>query len=216
MKSLTMSTVSSRGRWSGRLVGSLRGMALAVAGGVLGVLSPLMVVGASAAAYPTGGTLSSDTDIKTWTGIVIRGNLDPTISIPECRRNDCDLYQLKIALPADTWQTHTGGVRVTVSATNSMPNDRLFMYIYKNGVKIAEGTDASVSQSVLLPSPDKGLYNVYAAYKSQGTPANTSLFMGYNGSAKVEYTSPVTVAPIVPETPLVLPSALTGGFSLVQ
>jgi hypothetical protein len=204
MKSLTMSTVTTRSGTYSKLMARLRLSALAVAGGVVAALSPLMSLTAFAAAYPTGGTLSSDTDVKTWTGIVIRGNIDPTISIPECRRNDCDLYQLKIALPPDTWVNNTGGVRVTISWLNPQPDDNVFMYIYKNGVKIAQSTNpGGTSQTVLLPTPGKGLYNVYAAYKSVPGSPNTSLFLGYDGNAHVEYTTPP--APLVPELPVVPP-----------
>jgi hypothetical protein len=155
--------------------------ALAVATMTAAVL--LGVAGPAHAATPQGDTLKSRTDLVLWTGEVTRDEA-PSGEVPECASTSCDRFDLELSLPNGVWnKQRRGGVEVSLRWFGTF-GDNLRLYVYRDGALVAQSDGIiATAQSVLIPSPDDGLYQVYVAF-DQDSPSDQ---VAYEGLAQVEY-----------------------------
>ena len=141
-----------------------------------------------AAASAAAGTLRDPALAVRWAGTALR-DATPSGEVPECVQNACDRFDLTVDLPAGTWQNRPGGVQVALRWSGA--GNSLTLYVYRNGVRVAasEGYVAS-AQSVLVPTPERGTYQVYVAYDfvtpiALGLPPSERI--AYEAIAEVEY-----------------------------
>jgi hypothetical protein len=143
----------------------------------------------AAGAAAVGAALTSSAQVVRWSGTA-RLVSEPANEVPECAGIPCDRFDLKVDLPAGVWQNRPGGVQVALRWAGF--GKGLTLYVYRNGERVAasEGYIAS-AQSVLVPTPANGTYQVYVAYDFV-TPfalgMEPSAEIPYEALAEVEYT----------------------------
>jgi lysyl oxidase len=146
----------------------------------------------SHASAPHGDTLKNPIHAVKWSGTVA-GAAAPSSAIAECVTTACERFDLSIDLPGGVWTNKPGGVEVSIRWPIAAFGDNLFLYVYKDGTRIAKSDGVIASaQSVIVPQAVNGLYNVYVAY-DQLAPNNPQDFgsaspsITYEGLAEVEY-----------------------------
>jgi hypothetical protein len=173
-------------------------MLLCAAGAALGAIScvPDRTVDPSGASPSLAAARKDDDDGRlknankavTWSGTALR-DAAPSGGIPECAAVSCDRFDLTVDLPNGVWQNKPGGVQVALRWEGFGNN--LKLYVYHDGTRVAasEGIVAT-AQSVLIPQPANGTYQVYVAYDFEmsqtfGTPAAPRI--PFEALAEVEY-----------------------------
>lgn len=158
------------------------------------IVSASTLVPPFAAAAPTLKLVVDSTDGQPnagepalWTGTIFRdGTRIPDVE--ECRTVSCEHVQVRVKLPARTWQTRSGGVHFAIRFINGTPDDNLALAVYRDGVRIGASTaQVATAQSVLIPAAANGVYHVYvvdgiAFGNTQPSPA-----IAYEGLAQVVY-----------------------------
>jgi hypothetical protein len=138
-----------------------------------------------AATAPTRVTVINDGPAKFWTGSV-RNDGPGTPGIPECQTVHCDKVQLKVSLPANTWQ-RPGGLQVAIR-WDIATEGALGLFVYRDGQLVAKSTaGVGIAQSVLIPSARNGGYEVYVSYGVTFGAIDPDPVIGYEGLAEVEY-----------------------------
>jgi len=126
----------------------------------LGLAMPQMV----SAASPSSLTLTSDTQIPTWTGTVQR-DAPPIAGVPECANGGCDVLQLNVNLPRDVLGK-AGEVVVGIRFSNELLDTSLGLVVYNaSGVKVGSSTaSVGTSQAVALPLTKYTVSSSYTVY----------------------------------------------------
>jgi Lysyl oxidase len=140
-------------------------MATAIATAILGG------AGGAHAATPAADTLKSRSDLVLWSGQAERGQAP-------------DQFDLRLDLPNGVWnkQRH-GGVEVSLRWFGTF-GDNVRLYVYRQGTLVAASDGIiATAQSVLIPSPEDGLYRVEVEFD----PDSPSDEVSYEGLAQVEY-----------------------------
>jgi hypothetical protein len=144
-----------------------------------------MIGGATGAqaATPGADTLKSRTDLVLWEGQVARDQA-PSNDVPECASTPCDRFDLQLRLPNGVWnKKRDGGVEVSLRWFGTF-GDNLRLYVYRGGALVAQSDGIiATAQSVPIPSPQDGAYEVYVAF-DQDSPSDQ---VAYEGLAQVEY-----------------------------
>ncbi|MDQ3940092.1 MAG: Ig-like domain-containing protein [Actinomycetota bacterium] len=148
----------------------------------------------SLAATPSAGTLTPATPTVTWTG---------PYSGPEANKND--LFNLKIDVPADYWQTRGGGLDISIHWDNPANDFNLFLHRvgqHDNSLESSqEFLGTGTSEELFFPTPEPGDYVVRVYYLGVSTPRADG--SAYTGAASITAKSdvvfddsdPVTFAP---------------------
>jgi lysyl oxidase len=127
-----------------------------------------------------------------WTGTVSLEDA-PNGGTPfPCNQVTYDHAQIEIALPANTFSdpNRPGGVQVALRWTDEF--NTLNLYVYKDGA--FRGSSAGViatAQSLLLPNPENGIYDVWVA-SDPGYNVDTTV--AYEGLAEVEFAPAISPA----------------------
>ncbi|HEY1012450.1 MAG TPA: hypothetical protein VGE07_07060 [Herpetosiphonaceae bacterium] len=138
---------------------------LSLIGFIALVLGLLPLGAAPARANGGSGTISDTARAVTWTS-----TFSPIVT-PDpsaCTAANCDTYALTVAIPANYWDTHEGGVTVEVSWAGS-GND-YDLYIQKDGQEIASSASGgTTAESVDLGKAAPGVYQIQiVAYLTTG------------------------------------------------
>lgn len=148
----------------------------------VGVFLLLFVASSPAAVTSAGGTLNNVRPVL-WSGAVSAGG-GPTTDVPECAAG-CERFDLLVDLPPGVWQQRAGGVQVAIRWAGRTLADNLKLYVYRDGALVAKSDGIiSTAQAVLIPSPENGLFQIYAAFDPDGALSDT---IAYDGLAEVEY-----------------------------
>ncbi len=132
------------------------------------------------------GTLKNTPHAVEWSGTVV-GAATPSGEVPECATTARDRFDLMVDLPEGVWNNKPGGVEVAIRWPIAAFGDNLFLYVYKDGARIAKSDGVIASaQSVIIPQAVNGSYTVYVAY-DQLDPNNPQDF----GSASPAITTRV-------------------------
>src|SRR5205823_4726145 len=83
------------------------------------------------------GTLKNTSHAAEWSGTVT-GAAAPSAEVPECAMTACDRFDLNIDLPGGVWNNKPGGVEVAIRWPIAAFGDNLFLYVYKDGARIAK------------------------------------------------------------------------------
>lgn len=135
-----------------------------------------------------GGTLGNPARAVLWSGTAQR-DAAPLGEIPECASVPCDRFDLTLDLPAGVWSQKPGGVQVALR-WNGFGNN-LKLYVYRQGTRVAASDGIiATAQSVAIPTPENGDYQVYVAYDFDmptefGIPPSPEI--PYEALAEVEY-----------------------------
>ena len=157
-------------------------------------LSTLSAFSAGAAPAPKGATLGSDTLKKDkqavfWNGVVGPEDAPKGGEPPECQTVTCDHFQLTIDLPSDTFSDpqRPGGIQVALRWPTEF--DTLNLFVYKDGgLRGASAGIIATAQSLLLPSPENGTYDVWI----QSDPDySLNVSVAYEALAEVELDPPI-------------------------
>ena len=126
--------------------------------------------------------MDSDGPAHFWAGDVAQQGA-PIASIPECASSPCDRAKVKVKLPSQIWQRRAGGLEISIRWKGGF-TDILGLYVYFNDVRVAASeAGVGLAQSVLIPSAQNGVYQVYVRYM----PGGESTSIHYEGLSEVEY-----------------------------
>lgn len=156
---------------------------------LVAVLSAVGAVTVSQAARATGTptlSVTSDGPAKLWSGTV-RADGPHLSAVPACREVHCDKLRLRVALPANIWRNKPGGVQVAVK-WDGATEGALGLFVYRGSVLAARSVaGVGIAQSVIIPSPSNGQYDVYVAYGTTYGAVDPDPVITYQGAAEVEY-----------------------------
>jgi hypothetical protein len=140
---------------------------------------------AAQAAAPTKVSLRNDGPATFWTGSV--SDSGPGIpNIPQCRTVNCDKIELKVNLPARTWD-RAGGVQVAIR-WDGVTEGALGLFVFRDNMLVAKSTaGVGVAQSVIIPSAGNGSYFVYVSYGVTFGAVDPDPVIPYEGLTEVEY-----------------------------
>jgi hypothetical protein len=153
---------------------------------ILAILGAVAVPQPSPAATgPTKVAVTSDGPATFWTGTV-RSDGRPIRGVPECQAVHCDRAEVRVTLPAGTWN-RPGGVQLAIRWSGASEG-ALGLFVYRDGVRVARSTaGVGVAQSVILPSARNGAYQVYVSYGVTFGAVDPDPVIPYEGLAEVEY-----------------------------
>jgi hypothetical protein len=135
-----------------------------------------------------GGTLKNVPQPVLWSGTVVAGS-GPTAEVPECQPG-CQRFDLQVDLPPDVWIGKPGGVQVAIRWAGRTLADNVKLYVYRDGALVAKSDGIiSTAQSLLIPTPANGAFQVYAVYDPEGALSDS---ISYEGLAEVEYAPKVS------------------------
>lgn len=153
----------------------------------LSVLAVCSVVLVSATAANAGdSSLKNAKKAFLWSGAVVAGE-GPVAEIPECAPG-CQRFDVDIDLPPGVWVNKPGGVQFAIRWVSRTLGDNLKLYVYRDGVLVAKSDGIiSTAQSVIVPEPSNGAFQVYAAYDPGDGTTSLTTTVEYDGLVEVEY-----------------------------
>lgn len=147
---------------------------------VLLLLMPLLTVsGGSSAATPPQGSVGPSHTSRTWQGMVYPAQVTalpdecPPAADPANLR--CDHYMLTVNVAASYWNTHTGGVDVTITWDSADDDFDLYVYDSQGNQVDSSGQSGTTSERVFIE-------NAAGTYEVRVVPFMV-VTSGYNGSA---------------------------------
>jgi hypothetical protein len=150
----------------------------------------------ASAATPDAGTLDRKSQTIAWTGKVSR-SATPSGEVPECASTACHRFDLTVDLPKGVWKKNRQvGVEISTRWFGKF-GDNVRLYVYRGGTRVAQSDGIiATAQSVLLPRPLNGRYEVYVAFDQD----SLSDQVAYEGLAQVEYSpKPRPRRPLLPD-----------------
>ena len=116
-------------------------------------------------ALAASATLDHDGNPVFWSG-TLDASIAPTPDQPPaiCNQAKCARFDLTVNLPDDTFKARPGGI--FIGNRWGEDDDSLDLYVYKDGVQIANSASfvANLSQSVILPNVTQGTFTIYVAF----------------------------------------------------
>ena len=135
-----------------------RAVAMAAAVTVIGTIGVAAGAGASSPAATTlSPSATGDTSSVTWTG----GPYTGAVLAPEsCTSTTCDSHDVTLSIPTTYWDSHTGGVKVSIAWTSGSDDYDLYVDDASGRQIASSASGGTTSESVDLGTLAAGTYTV--------------------------------------------------------
>lgn len=151
----------------------------------------------TSAANPGSGSVDTTTTTFNWTGqsYLLANTIGP--ACPDAALDPsnqlCDHLTLTVNIPASYWDTHTGGVQVTITWADAADDFDLHVQD-KDGNTVAESATENTNTETVLISEANSAEGPYQISVNPYSVTNS----GYNGTAQVQSSTSITPTPTSP------------------